>query len=45
MTARDVGLVGLGAMGATYHRLLRTDPALAPLVGRLRIGARRLPPG
>jgi len=45
VTARDVGLVGLGAMGATYHRLLRTDPALAPLVGRLRIGARRLPPG
>ncbi|OUE22599.1 putative oxidoreductase YdgJ [Clavibacter michiganensis] len=45
MTARNVGLLGLGAMGATYHRLLRTDPALASLVDRLRIGARRLPPG
>ncbi|CAQ02332.1 Gfo/Idh/MocA family protein [Clavibacter sepedonicus] len=43
MRSADVALLGYGAMGRAYHRLLRTHPDLVPLVGRLHVGSRRAP--
>jgi UDP-N-acetyl-2-amino-2-deoxyglucuronate dehydrogenase len=40
MRTADVALLGYGAMGRAYHRLIRTHPELMPLVGRLHVGTR-----
>ncbi|AWG00602.1 gfo/Idh/MocA family oxidoreductase [Clavibacter michiganensis subsp. insidiosus] len=40
MPSPDVALLGYGAMGRAYHRLIRTRPELVPLVGRLHVGTR-----